>query len=136
VKWRAHRARFGLPVELEHDDLHKGNWLLRDADGDRRYVDEEGVGLRPLGTGLASLLKTATRSRTWRLYRAGWAELGDAGVFTEEYTEYVLLMDAVRRVAHKLRTEARVEKLPREIAELREMSDTPGLALAWRFPKG
>jgi len=135
-KFRSHHARFGLPIALELDDLHKGNVMIRESDGDLRYVDEEGIRLRPKGTGMASLLKTATTTRTLELYRKGYAEIGDADFITPEYTEYLLLMDAVRRVAFKVRTEGRLEKLPREIGELREMADTVGLALDWRFPRG
>jgi len=134
-KYRAHFARFGLPIALELDDLHKGNVMMRESDGDLRYVDEEGIRLRPKGTGMASLLKTATTTQTLDLYREGYGRVGDAGFITPEYTEYLLLMDAVRRVAFKVRTEGRLEKLPREIGELREMADTPELALAWRFPR-
>jgi hypothetical protein len=45
------------------------------------------------------------------------------------------LQDAVRRVAHKLRSGLRPEKLPDEVAELRAMADTREIALEWRFPK-
>ena len=135
-KFEAHRARFGLPLALELDDIHKANWMLRESDGALRYVDEEGVGLRPRGMGLASLLKTATRIHTWRLYKQGYAEVGDAEFISMPYTEYLLLIDTVRRVAHKVRTESRPEKLPTEVTHLRAMSDTADVALDWRFPKG
>jgi hypothetical protein len=135
-KFRTHLGRFGLPIALELDDLHKGNVMLRESDGDLRYVDEEGVGLRPKGAGLASLMKTVSSRRHWQRFRDGYAELADASFFTDAYTEYLLLLDAVRRVARKVRTQIREEKLPREIAELREMADRDELALDWRFPKG
>ncbi len=136
-KLRARFRTYGLPVGLELDDLHKGNVMLRESDGDLRYVDEEGIGLRPVGMGMASLLKTATYSSTWEDYRAGWAEQGDASLFTAGYTEYLLLLDAVRRVAQKERTGERAEKLPRETDELRAMADRPdAVALDWRFPRG
>jgi len=135
-KFDAYHTCLGLPLALELDDIHKGNWMLRESDGAMRYVDEEGVGLRPRGMGLASLLKTATRIHTWRLYKRGYAELGDASFITMPYTEYLLLIDTVRRVAHKVRTATRPEKLPTEVSHLRAMSDTPDLSLDWRFPKG
>lgn len=134
-KFRAHFRRFGLPIALELDDLHKGNVMLRECDGDLRYVDEEGVGLRPKGAALASLMKTASSRRHWQLFRDGYAEVADAGFLTEAYTEYLLLLDAVRRVARKVRTRSREEKLPREIGELREMADQEEVALDWRFPR-
>jgi hypothetical protein len=136
AKYRSHHRRYGLPVGLELDDLHKGNWMLRESDRDLRYVDEEGIGLRPLGTGLATLLKTATRTRTWERYRIGWAEVADASFLTMPYTEYLVLMDTVRRVAHKVRTEGRLEKLPDEVAQLRELAASREVALGWRFPAG
>ena len=135
-KFEAHYQRFGLPMALELDDIHKGNWLLRESDEALRYVDEEGVGLRPKGMGLASLLKTATRTHTWRLYKRGYAELADDSFITMPYTEYLLLIDTVRRVAHKVRTDSRPEKLPTELSLLRALADTPDVNLAWRFPKG
>ncbi len=136
AKYQAHHGRFGMPVALELDDLHKGNWMLRESDGAMRYVDEEGVGLRPKGTGLASLLKTVTRTNPWYRYKLGYSEYADAEFLSWPYTEYLLLIDTVRRVAHKARTEAREEKLPDEVAHLRAMAATPELALDWRFPKG
>lgn len=134
-KYRAHRARFGLPIALELDDFHKGNVMIRESDGDLRYVDEEGVALRPKGTGMASFLKTANRQATQEYYRMGYESIAPADFITPAYTEYLLLMDAVRRVAFKVRAEVRLRKLPREVAELRAMADHAGISLDWRFPR-
>ncbi|MDJ0786040.1 MAG: hypothetical protein QNK05_04490 [Myxococcota bacterium] len=135
-KFEAHHRSFGLPMALELDDIHKGNWMMRESDEALRYVDEEGLGLRPKGMGLASLLKTATRLQTWRLYKRGYAEVADDAFLTMPYTEYLLLIDTVRRVAHKVRTDSRIEKLPTELSHLRALAETPEVNLSWRFPKG
>jgi hypothetical protein len=134
AKFRARIADLGLPIALELDDLHKGNWLIRERDNDLRYVDEEGLGLRPKGIGLATLARTLTRRRFWTRYVEGYAQVGDPGFLTDAYMESLLLMNAVRRVAHKVRTEQRLEKLPDDAAEISEMAATPDVALDWCFP--
>jgi hypothetical protein len=125
-KLRAHRRRFGLPLAVEMDDLHKANFMLRERDGDLRYVDEEGVAVRPFLTSLASLAKTADRREHWEAFRAGYARVRDASAITPEYTEYVVLVDTARKVANKLRSagrlhERRLSKLPAEIEDLRRV---------------
>ena len=80
------------------DDLHKANFMLRPRDGDLRYVDEEGVAVRPRFTSLASLVKTADREEHWRLFRARLRTSSrDASAITPEYTEYVVLLDTCAR---------------------------------------
>ena len=135
AKFAARRRVFGLPIALELDDVHKGN-LMRDPEDVRlRYVDEEGVGLRPRGLALATLLKTATYSTPIEAFRAGYASVADAAWIEPAYLEYLLLIDSVRRVAHKVRHERRLEKLPRELAGIRAMAGTPDVSLDWRFPR-
>jgi hypothetical protein len=133
-KLRAHRRRYGFPVAVEMDDLHKANFMLRERDGDLRYVDEEGVAVRPLLTSLASLVKTADRKEHWEAFRAGYARVSDASAITPEYTEYVVLVDTARKVANKVRSanrldDARLSKLPAEIEDLRRVAhrETPDL---------
>jgi len=133
-KLRAHRRRYGLPVAVEMDDLHKANFMLRERDGDLRYVDEEGVAVRPLLTSLASLVKTADREEHWQAFRAGYGRVSDASAITPEYTEYVVLVDTARKVANKVRSasrldDARLSKLPAEIEDLRRVvhRETPDL---------
>lgn len=128
-------AKYGIPIELELDDVHKDNFLWRPEDDDLRYVDEEAVGLAPRGLSMATLLKTANLSDTLEAYRAGFAEQGDAQWMVPGYVEWLLLLDAVRRVSHKLRRGVRPEKLPDEIAEIQSMADARGAVLDWRFPK-
>ena len=127
--------RYGVPVELELDDVHKDNFMWRSEGDDLRYVDEEAIGLAPRGLSMATLLKTANLSDTLEAYREGYAAEGDASWFEPGYVEWLLLQDAVRRVAHKLRSGQRLEKLPDELAEIRAMADARGVALDWRFPK-
>ncbi|MBW2269947.1 MAG: hypothetical protein JRH16_15360 [Deltaproteobacteria bacterium] len=127
--------RYGLPVELELDDVHKDNFMWHPEDDDLRYVDEEAIGLAPRGLSMATLLKTANLSDTLEAYREGYSAEADASWIEPGYVEWLLLQDAVRRVAHKLRSGLRPEKLPDEIAEIRAMADTRGVTLEWRFPK-
>lgn len=127
--------RYGVPLELELDDVHKDNFIWRPEDDDLRYVDEEAIGLAPRGLSMATLLKTANLSDTLEAYREGYDAEGDASWIVPGYVEWLLLQDAVRRVAHKLRSGLRLEKLPDELAEIRAMADAPGVALDWRFPK-
>jgi hypothetical protein len=134
-KFRSYRERFGLPVELELDDLHKANFVIRDEDADLRYVDEEGVGLRPKGLGMASFLKTVKKRVAWDGYREGYARVADASFLTAEYTEYLLLQDAVRRVARKVRLGERLHKIPEELSHIRAMADRGDVDLAWRFAR-
>ena len=126
-KLHAHRRRFGIPLAGEMDDLHKANFMLRERDGDLRYVDEEGVAVRPRFAGLASLVKTADQEEHWRAFRRGYARVGDASLITPEYTEYVVLVDTLRKVANKLRRGDRLDaerrsKLPAEIEDLRRIA--------------
>ncbi|MCP5055386.1 MAG: hypothetical protein GY937_01535 [bacterium] len=127
--------RYGLPLELELDDVHKDNFMWREEDDDLRYVDEEAIGLAPRGLSMATLLKTANLSDTLEAYREGYAAEADASWIEPGYVEWLLLQDALRRVAHKLRSGLRPEKLPDEVAELRAMANTREIALEWRFPK-
>lgn len=133
--------RFGLPIALELDDLHKANLMLRESDGDLRYVDEEGVAVRPLGTSLASLVKTADRQEHWDAFRAGYARVRDPGWITPAYTEYVVLLDTLRKVANKLRASGqlgaeRLEKLPAEIEDLERVAVRSEPRLDWQFHRG
>jgi hypothetical protein len=137
-KLHAYRRRFGLPLAVEMDDLHKANFMLRERDGDLRYVDEEGVAVRPLLTSLASLAKTADRREHWEAFRAGYARVRDASAISPDYTEYVVLMDTARKVANKLRSgaglrEERLSKLPAEIEDLRRVVHREGPSLDWGF---
>lgn len=138
----AHHSRaFGLPVAVELDDLHKGNFMVREVDGDLRYVDEEGVAIRPLGTGLASLAKTADQEAHWEAFRTGYASISDPAFITPAFTEYVVLLDTIRKVAHKLRgTEAlgaeRLEKLPEEIEDLRRLAERETASVAFELYRG
>jgi hypothetical protein len=134
----AHRRRFGLPLAVEMDDLHKANFMLRERDGELRYVDEEGVAVRPFLTGLASLVKTADREEHWHAFRAGYARAGDPAPITPEYTEYVVLLDTARKVANKLRSAGRLHaerlsKLPAEIEDLRRVVHREAASLDWGF---
>ena len=140
-KLRVHRRRFGLPVAVEMDDLHKANFMLRPRDGDLRYVDEEGVAVRPRFTSLASLVKTADREEHWRLFRAGYDAVADASAITPEYTEYVVLLDTVRKVANKVRggralDAERRSKLPAEIDDLRRLAERTAPSLDFNFYRG
>jgi hypothetical protein len=140
-KLRVHRRRFGSPVAVEMDDLHKANFMLRPGDGDLRYVDEEGVAVRPRFTSLASLVKTADREEHWRRFRAGYAAVGDASAITPEYTEYVVLLDTVRKVANKVRSgraldAERRSKLPAEIDDLRRLVERSAPSLDFGFYRG
>jgi hypothetical protein len=141
AKLGAHRRRFGFPVAVEMDDLHRANFMRRDADGDLRYVDEEGVAVRPFLTSLASLVKTADRREHWHAFRAGYAQVRDAAPITPEYTEYVVLVDTVRKVANKLRSAPRLDperlgKLPAEIDDLRRVALREDTSLDWGFYRG
>ncbi len=134
-KIRRHRVRFGLPLALELDDVHKGNLMWHAERDDLRYVDEEGVGYRLRGVSLATLLKTATSSEALEGFRAGYARVGDARWIVRPYMELVLLLDALRRAALRLRTATRMEKLPEELDELRAIAADGEGGLAWRFPR-
>ena len=134
-KLRRHRARFGLPLALELDDVHKGNLMWHPERDDLRYVDEEGVGYRLRGVSLATLLKTATSSDALEAFRMGYARAGDARWIVRPYVELVLLLDALRRSALRLRSATRMEKLPEELDELRAIAADEAGQLAWRFPR-
>jgi hypothetical protein len=132
---RRHLRACGLAVALELDDLHKGNFLLREADGDLRFVDEGGVRLGPRGMGLATLLKTAKRRFLLEEYREGYAAGGgDASGLDDDRVELLLLLDAARRAARRLRTGRRSDRLPDELEHLRAIAASPAGDLAWRFP--
>jgi hypothetical protein len=138
ARLRAHRRRFGLPLAVEMDDLHKANFMLRARDGELRYVDEEGVAVRPFLTSLASLVKTADRREHWEAFRDGYARVADPAPITPEYTEYVVLMDTARKVANKLRSAGRLHaerlsKLPAEIEDLRRVVHREAPSLDWGF---
>ncbi len=130
-----HERRFGWPIELELDDIHKGNVMWAPETDDLRYVDEEGIGLRVRGASLATLLKSASFSDPLEGFRVGYAAKGDASWIQPAYVEFLLLQDAVRRVAHKLRHETRLEKLPAELDEIRAIAESEGSDLGWRFPR-
>ncbi|MGI9432553.1 MAG: hypothetical protein ACR2PQ_10085, partial [Myxococcota bacterium] len=137
----AGRARFGLPVALELDDLHKANLMLRERDGDLRFVDEEGVAVRPLLTSLASLVKTADRQAHWQEFRDGYEAVRDPSLITPEYTGYVVLIDTIRKVANKVRAadaldSERREKLPAEIDDLERVVSQERAGLDWGFHRG
>jgi hypothetical protein len=141
AKLRAGRRRFGLPLAVELDDIHKANLMLRPSDGDLRYVDEEGVAVRPLFTSLASLVKTADRREHWEAFRAGYGRLRDPAAITPEYTEYVVLQDTLRKVANKVRAGKRLgpdrrAKLPFEIEDLRRVAFQEAPSLDWHFYRG
>lgn len=129
------RTRFGLPFELELDDVHKANFMIAPDEGDLRYVDEEAIGIRPRGLALATLLKTANLSETLESFREGYDSEADASWIEPAYVEYLLLLDAVRRVAHKIRNEVRLAKLPEEVAELAAIGQSLEVDLRWRFSK-
>jgi hypothetical protein len=140
-KLRAYRRRFGVPLAVEMDDLHKANFMLRERDGDLRYVDEEGVAVRPRFTGLASLVKTADREEHWHAFRRGYGRVRDASLITPEYTEYVVLLDTLRKVANKLRSgdgldAERRSKLPAEIEDLRRVAHRATPSLDFGFFRG
>lgn len=140
-KLRVHRHRHGFPVAVEMDDLHKANFMLRERDGDLRYVDEEGVAVRPRFTSLASLVKTADREDHWQAFRRGYATVADASAITPEYTEYVVLLDTVRKVANKVRSGSdldseRRSKLPAEIGDLRRLVARDAPSLDFGFFRG
>ena len=126
----------GFEVSLEMDDLHKGNFMRRPGDGTLRYVDEQGLALRPRGMGLATLLKTATRSRSWLQYCEGYGEVAPSPFLDPERVEVLLLIDAVRRAARKHHHRQRLEKLPETLDALHALAGTPGVALRWCFPRG
>jgi len=137
----AGRSRFGLPVALELDDLHKANLMLRERDGDLRFVDEEGVAVRPLLTSLASLVKTADRQAHWQEFRDGYETVREPSLITAEYTGYVVLIDTIRKVANKVRAadaldSERREKLPAEIDDLERVVLREGADLDWGFRRG
>ena len=135
VKARARAPLAGIEIALEIDDVHKQNFLLCEATGDLRYVDEEGIGLRPRGMGLASFVKTMTKAHTIDRYREGYARAGDASFLDNAYLELLVLLDTARRVGHKSRTGVRPEKLAAECEGLRAMASTPELCLDWCFPR-
>jgi len=140
-KLQVYRRRYGVPLAVEMDDLHKANFMLRERDGDLRYVDEEGVAVRPRFTGLASLVKTADREEHWQAFRRGYGQVRDASPITPEYTEYVVLLDTLRKVANKLRTaeqldEERRSKLPAEIEDLRRVVHRKTPSLDFGFFRG
>lgn len=141
AKLRAGRRRFGLPLAVELDDIHKANLMLRPRDGDLRYVDEEGVAVRPLFSSLASLVKTADKREHWEAFRAGYARLREPSAITPEYTEYVVLQDTLRKVANKVRAGSRLNaerraKLPFEIEDLRRVAFQESPNLDWDFFRG
>jgi hypothetical protein len=141
AKLAAYRRQLGFPVAVEMDDLHKANFMLRERDGDLRYVDEEGVAVRPLLTSLASLVKTADRREHWEAFRAGYARVRDASAITPEYTEYVVLVDTARKVANKVRSagsldDSRLSKLPAEIDDLRRVVHREAPELDFGFYRG
>lgn len=135
AKARARHAQHGLPIAVELDDVHKANWMWRGPGTRLRFVDEDGIGLRPKGMALATLLKTATFSKQLRRFQVGYGEVADASWIEPSYLEYLLLLDTVRRVAHKLRHGDRLEKVDAESVGLEAMAATPEVALAWRFPR-
>jgi hypothetical protein len=65
----------------------------------------------------------------------------DAAPITPEYTEYVVLVDTVRKVANKLRSAPRLDperlgKLPAEIDDLRRVALREDTSLDWGFYRG
>lgn len=141
AKLRAGARRFGLPLAVELDDIHKANLMLRPSDGDLRYVDEEGVAVRPLFSSLASLVKTADEREHWEAFREGYASRRDASAITPEYTEYVVLQDTLRKVANKVRAGKRLgaerrAKLPFEVDDLRRVAFQEVPSLDWHFYRG
>jgi hypothetical protein len=115
--------------------------MLRERDGDLRYVDEEGVAVRPRFTSLASLVKTADMEPHWQAFRRGYARVRDAAPITPEYTEFVVLLDTVRKVANKVRSAAhldleRLSKLPAEIEDLRRVVRRVTPSLDFGFYRG
>jgi len=141
AKFRSCRRRYGLPVALELDDIHKANLMISERAEGLRFVDEEAVAVRPLGVGLASLVKTAPEEAHWRAFRSGYARVASPDFLTPEYTEYVLLQDTVRKVAFKLRRSRaldseRREKLDAELDDLREVAHRATPRTGWEFRRG
>ena len=134
---------FGLRSPSEMDDLHKANFMLRDADGDLRYVDEEGVAVRPLFTSLASLLKTADAARALGGVPHG-LRLGRATrrASRRSTPSTSCCVDSARKVANKLRsrdaasTPSAAAKLPAEIDDLRRVALRSEPSLDFDFYRG
>jgi hypothetical protein len=125
--WRRWNREFGIPVALELRDAHKANFMI-DRAGQLRYVDEEGLMYAMRGMGLGKLLAdpgarpgSPKRTLEWYAFCEGYSEAGDAGYLTPEYCAYARLMELVRSVEFKQRTEGRLHKVNEELEELREL---------------
>lgn len=116
----------GTPICLDLWDTHKANFML-EPDGGLRYVDEEGLAYTLKGMGLAKLLakpgvrrRQPKREAEWQAFRAGYAEVADAGFLTPDYRNYMRLVELVRSIDSKVRRERRLDKVGDEAAELRD----------------
>jgi hypothetical protein len=125
--WKAWHREFGLPVALELRDAHKANFMI-DRAGALRYVDEDGRMYAMRGIGLGKLLAdpgarpgSPKRTFEWYAFCEGYSEAGDAGYLSPEYCAYARLMELVRSIEFKHRTEGRVHKVDEELDELREL---------------
>lgn len=125
--WKAWNRGFGVPVALELRDAHKANFMI-DTVGALRYVDEDGLMYAMRGMGLGKLLAdpgarpgSPKRTFEWYAFCEGYSEAGDAGYLSPEYCAYARLMELVRSVEFKHRTEGRVHKVDDELDELREL---------------
>jgi hypothetical protein len=125
--WRRWHREFGIPVALELRDAHKANFMI-DRAGALRYVDEDGLMYAMRGMGLGKLLAdpgarpgSPKRTFEWYAFCEGYSEGGDAGFLTPEYCAYARLMELVRSIEFKQRTEGRLHKVDEELEELREL---------------
>ncbi len=126
-RWKMWHREFGLPVALELRDAHKANFMI-DRTGALRYVDEDGLMYAMRGIGLGKLLAdpgarpgSPKRTFEWYAFCEGYSEAGDAGYLSPEYCAYARLMELVRSIEFKGRTEGRLYKVDEELDELREL---------------
>lgn len=140
--FRIWARRYGTPISLDLWDTHKANFMLEPS-GRLRYVDEEGLAYTLKGMGFAKLLtkpgvrrRQPKREAEWQAFRAGYAQVADAGFLTPDYLAYVRLVELVRSIHSKVRLERRPDKVADEVEELRDFlaqvkpaegsSDPPG----------
>jgi hypothetical protein len=125
--FREWRRRHGTTVCLELHDAHKANFMV-DANGQLRYVDEDGLRYTLRGMALGKLLadtgvrpESPKRQLEWTEFCEGYAEVADASWLVREYRDGARLLELVRSVESKLRSEARLFKVDAELEELREL---------------